>query len=133
MLSHFSRVLLFVTLWTVAHLAPLSMGFSRQEYWSLLLCPPTGDLPDPGIEPVSLNISCIGRQIVTSTTWEAWDIIISCNRLGGLEKNINLFSYSSGGCKSKVKVLADLVSDERCLPGPQRCLVTKFSGSLSLV
>ena len=39
--------------WTVAHQAPLSMGFSRQEYWSGLPCPPPGDLPDPGIEPRS--------------------------------------------------------------------------------
>ena len=50
-LSHISRVQLFVTLWTVAHQAPLSMGFSRQEYWSGLPFPPPGDLPDPGIEP----------------------------------------------------------------------------------
>ena len=53
MLSHFSRVRLFETLWTIAHQAPLSMGFSRQEYWSGLPCPPPGDLPDPGIEPMS--------------------------------------------------------------------------------
>ena len=53
LLSHFSRVQLFVTLWTIAHQAPLSMGFSRQEYWSVLPCPPPGDLPDPGMEPVS--------------------------------------------------------------------------------
>ena len=39
-----------VTLWTVACQAPLSMGFSRREYWSGLPCPPPGDLPDPGIE-----------------------------------------------------------------------------------
>ena len=51
-----SRVQLFVTPCTVAHLAPLSMGFSRQEYWSGLPCPPSGDLPDPGIEPTSLNL-----------------------------------------------------------------------------
>ena len=42
------------TLWTVAHQAPLSMGFSRQEYWSRLLCPPPGDLPNPGMKPVLL-------------------------------------------------------------------------------
>ena len=54
MLSHFSCVRLFVTLWTVAHQDPLSMGFSRQEYWSGLPCPSSGDLPDPGIEPASL-------------------------------------------------------------------------------
>ena len=43
----------FVTPWTVAHQAPLSMGFHRQEYWSALPCPPPGNLPDPGIEPRS--------------------------------------------------------------------------------
>ena len=48
-----SRVQLFVTPWTVACQAPLSMGFSRQEHWSGLLCPPPGNLPDPGIEPTS--------------------------------------------------------------------------------
>ena len=52
-LSHFSRILLFATPWTVAPQAPLSMGFSRQEYWSGLPCPPPGDLPNPGIEPTS--------------------------------------------------------------------------------
>ena len=50
-LSHFSRVQLFVTPWTVAYQAPLSMRFSRQEYWSGLPFPPSGDLPDPGTEP----------------------------------------------------------------------------------
>ena len=43
-----------VTVWTVAHQAPLSMGFSRQEYWSGLPIPTSGDLPHPGIEPSSL-------------------------------------------------------------------------------
>ena len=46
-----SRVWLFATLWAVAHQAPPSMGFSRQEYWSGLPLPSPGDLPDPGIEP----------------------------------------------------------------------------------
>ena len=53
MLSCFSCVPLFVRLWTVAHQAPLLVGFSRQEYWSGLPCPPPGDLPKPGIEPGS--------------------------------------------------------------------------------
>ena len=48
-----SHVQLFVTPWTVANQAPLSMGFPRQEYWSGLPFPPPGDLPDPGTEPVS--------------------------------------------------------------------------------
>ena len=56
MLSCFSHVQVFVTLWTVAFQAPLSMGFSNQEYWSVLPWPPPGDLPDPGIKPVSLNL-----------------------------------------------------------------------------
>ena len=51
--SQFSHIQLFVTLWTVAHQAPLSMGFSRQEYWNGLPFPPSGNLPDPGIEPKS--------------------------------------------------------------------------------
>ena len=53
MLSHFSHVLLFVTLWTVARQSPLSVEPSRQEYWSGLPCPPLGDLPNPGIKLVS--------------------------------------------------------------------------------
>ena len=48
-----SRVQLFATLWTVAHQAPPSMGFSRQEYWSGLPFPSPGDLPHPGIKPRS--------------------------------------------------------------------------------
>ena len=52
-LSGFCFVRLFGTLWTVFREATQSMGFSRQEYWSRLLCPPPGDLPNPGIEPTS--------------------------------------------------------------------------------
>ena len=54
-LSHFSCVRLFVTLWTVDHQPPLSLGFSRQEYWSELPCPPPGDLPNLRIKPSSLT------------------------------------------------------------------------------
>ena len=52
-LKPFSHVWLFETPWTVAHQAPLSMRFSRQEYWSGLPCSPPGDLPNPGIEPMA--------------------------------------------------------------------------------
>ena len=62
-LSHFSCVQLFTTLWTVAYQAPLSMGFPRQEYWSGLPCPPPGDLPDPGIK-LSSTVSLHWRQIL---------------------------------------------------------------------
>ena len=52
-LGHFSHAWHFATLWTVAHQAPLSIGFSRQEYWNGWPCPPPADLSDPGIEPTS--------------------------------------------------------------------------------
>ena len=54
--------------WTVACQAPLSMGFSRQKYWSGLPCPPLGDLPNPEIEPVSLMMfpTLAGESFVTS-------------------------------------------------------------------
>ena len=72
MLSRFSPVQLFATPWTVAHQAPLSMGFSRQEYWSELPFPPPRDLPNPGIEPASLMSPASGGEFFTSShTWEA--------------------------------------------------------------
>ena len=53
MLRHCSHAQLLATQWMIALQAPLSMGFSRQEYWNGLPCTPPGDLPDPGIEPTS--------------------------------------------------------------------------------
>ena len=71
-LSSFSPVLLFVTPWTIARHAPLSMGFSRQEYQSRLPRPPPGDLPNPGIEPRSLTPPVLAAGFfITSITWEA--------------------------------------------------------------
>ena len=66
MLSHFSRVHLFVTLWTV-HQAPLSMGFSRQKYCSGLPYPPPGDLLNPGIKPTSLLSPALAGRFFTTT------------------------------------------------------------------
>ena len=66
-----SRVRLFETPWTVAYQAPLSMGFSRQEYWSGVPFPPSGDLSNPGIELASLSYPALaGRFFTTSTTWD---------------------------------------------------------------
>ena len=74
MLSRFSYVLICVMLWTVACQAPLSMGVSRQEYWSELPCPPPGALPDPGIELASLMSPALaGAFFTTSATWKAQD------------------------------------------------------------
>ena len=64
-----SHVQLLESPWTVAHQAPLSVGFSRQEYWSGLPLPSPGDLPHPGIEPTSPALA--GRFITNRATWEA--------------------------------------------------------------
>ena len=69
MLSCLSHVQLFATLWIVACQAPLSMEFSRQEYWSGLSCSPPGDLPwrDDGMEPASLmSLALAGKFFTTS-------------------------------------------------------------------
>ena len=72
MLSCFSRVQLFATLWTVACQAPLSMGLSRQEYWSRFPCLPPGDLPNPRTEPMSLmSPTLVGGFFTFSATKEA--------------------------------------------------------------
>ena len=67
-----------VTVWTIAHQVPPSMGFSRQEYWSELPCPPLGDLPDSGIESMFLmSLGLAGGFFTTSTTWEdqfLWEV-----------------------------------------------------------
>ena len=77
-LSRFNRVQLFVTPWAIACQVPLSMGFSRQEYWSGLPCPPLGDLPNPGIKPgFPMSTALAGEFVTTSATWEilSWVVI----------------------------------------------------------
>ena len=80
----FSHVWLFATPLTIANQAPLSMGFSRQEYKSGLPLHPLEDLSDPGIEPVSLAGSCTGRQSLT--TWATW-VSLSAFKFGMRLKN----------------------------------------------
>ena len=83
MQSHFSRVRLLATPWTVAHQAPLSMGFSRQQYWSGLTCLPPWDLLNPGTEPVSLTSPALTVGFFTTRpTWEA------LNRISALIKEV---------------------------------------------
>ena len=67
-LSRFSCVWLLMTLWTIAHQAPLSMGFSRQEYWSGLPCPSPGDLPSLGTDPASLMSPALAGELFTNNT-----------------------------------------------------------------
>ena len=69
-LSHFSRVQLFATLWTAAHQAPLPMGVSRQESWSGLPFPSPGHLPNPGTEPVSPAPSALAGEFFTAESLE---------------------------------------------------------------
>ena len=70
-LSRFSHIQLFAILWTIACQPPLSMIFSRQEYWSGLPCPPSEDLPDPEVKPTCLASPALaGRFFTTSATWE---------------------------------------------------------------
>ena len=72
MVSRFSCVRLFETLWTVFCQALLSMVFSRQEYWSGVPCPPPGGLPHPGMEPTSLMSPALeGGFFTTGAAWEA--------------------------------------------------------------
>ena len=78
--SLLSHIRLFVTPWTTARQAPLSMGFSRQEYWSGWPCPPPGDLPDPGIEPLSpalqvdsLSPSHLGVPLLPANRMPGWE------------------------------------------------------------
>ena len=61
-----SRVCLTVTSRTIAYQAPLSFGFSRQEYWNGLPFPPPGDLPNPGIKPVSPASSALASGFITT-------------------------------------------------------------------
>ena len=75
---------LFVAPWTVARQGPLSMGSSRQKHWSGLLCSPLEDLPDPGIEPMSLmSLALAGGFFTTGATWE-------------VHVDIQLFQYPNG-------------------------------------
>ena len=75
MLSHFHCVWLFATLWTVAHQPSLSMGFSRQEYWSGLPRPPPGDLPPQGWNPSLMSPELARRFFTPSTTWEGQQMV----------------------------------------------------------
>ena len=69
----FSHVRFFVMSWTVAHQASLSMKFSRQEYWSLLPCPPPGEPSQPRERNCISRISCTGRRVLYHrTTWKAY-------------------------------------------------------------
>ena len=83
-----SCVRLFASPWTVAYQAPLSMGYSRQEYWNGLPFPPPGDLPDPGIKFASLVSPTLQ---VDSLPTEPWHLYSTCR---GTLKHITQLYHS---------------------------------------
>ena len=96
MLNCFSHVI--ATLWTVTRQAPLSVGFSRQEYWSGMPCPPPGDLPDPGIKPESLfSPTLAGGFFTTSTTREALIGYVAVLCRSVMSNSLPPHSYSPSG------------------------------------
>ena len=93
-LSRFSHVQIFVTLWTIACQAPMFMGFFKQEYWGELTYPSVVDLPDPQCKPASLKSpALIGRFFTISATWEALRHLRSPSRwcvcVGGVPMHVN--------------------------------------------
>ena len=107
-LSLFSHVQLFVTLWAVAHQAPLSMGSSRQEHWSGLPCLSPGGLADPGVKPMSLvSPALAGRFFTASATWEARrSMMLAQNQAGTSAEQIE-------SPETKPHVNGPLVHDKR--------------------
>ena len=100
-----SHAQIFVTPWTVAHQAPLSMGILRQEYWSGLLCPPPEDLPNPGIQPRSLSLQV---DSLLSEPQGSLVYVESVHKLLGLSKS------------SVVKNLPANTGDAGSIPGSRR-------------
>ena len=97
----FSSEQLCATPWTVAHQAPLSVGFPRQEYRSGLPFPSPGDLPHTGIDPASLMspaLASAGRFFTTSTTWEVLGDRTKCLEIsrGHVEKKVYRGRWSAG-------------------------------------
>ena len=83
-----------VTLWTIDHQAPLSMGFSRYEYWSGLPCPAPGDLPDPGVKPMTpVSSALAGRFFTTNTPYKNQG---RCFLVLAIEETGSVSNHSSG-------------------------------------
>ena len=88
-----SHVQLSVTQQTIACKAPLSMEFSRHEYWSRLPLPSPGDLPDPGIKPMSFESAALVGGFFT--TWAIWEILITAFYFPGLKTSRSMSCLKS--------------------------------------
>ena len=97
---------IFATLWTVACQTPVSVGFSRQEYWSGLPCPPPGDLPDLETKTMSLvSPALAGGFFPTSATWEVSTIPSCTFEIGGKRR------YFKSHC-FKLLTLLNLITEK---------------------
>ena len=94
---------LFVTAWSVACQDPLSMGFSRQEYWSGLPCPPPGDLPDPGIEPASPASPALAGGFFTTSAEALIDVYIQLSHIVVQQK-------LTQRCKAVIQIMSLLLN-----------------------
>ena len=117
MFSHFSHVWLFMTLWTVACQAPLSMGFSRQEYWRGFLCPPPGIFPTQGSNPSLLHsrriLYCLATGEAPRLTLVM--LLLSFSRVGLFETPWTAACHASLSCTVSWSLLK-LMSIESVMP-----------------
>ena len=88
-LSHLSYVRLLATLWTVTHKAPISMGFSRQEHWSWLPCPPLRDFPNPEIKPELLTSPALEGGFFTTSTTYNYVVLLCCRYQHNIAKQLS--------------------------------------------
>ena len=118
-----------VTPWTVAHQAPLSMGFSRQEYWSGLLSPSPGDLPNSRIKPTSLMLPALAGGFSTTEPpgkpWkERWYYICACPlppEVHALLKFLTNVILTSG--KNKMTLGLQALRKVLCCASVKLCLI----------
>ena len=118
-LSEVSRVWLFATPWTIAHQAPPSMEFSKQEYWSGLPFPSPGDLPNPGIESRSPTLQA--DSLLTEPPGNPLNALgVPLNSLGALKHISNSHSPDRNDhqstCTSLRKTSVSLSASEFCIP-----------------
>ena len=110
--SHFSHVWFFVIPWIVAHQAPLSMEFSRQEYWSGLPFPSPGDLPNPGIEPGSLTLQAV--SLLSEPPGKPSHTLM-CTQISQGSCYNTQFWFSSSGWSSRFCIFNELQVVQRTL------------------
>ena len=114
-----------VMLWTVAHQAPLSMGFSRQEYWSGLPCPPSGDLPDSGIKLASLmsltSPVLAGELFTIPATWETNHLLLNIGKSLKIGNNFSFlfFFWSLFSAKITINRLKNFTSISQSTQGTE--------------